>query len=54
VQTTRFPVRGIAIAGDAQIVLVDTPGIFTPAAVWIAPWSPRPGAAPRTPTSWSI
>ena len=30
VQTTRFPVRGIAMAGDAQIVLVDTPGIFTP------------------------
>ena len=30
VQTTRFPVRGVAIAGDAQIVLVDTPGIFTP------------------------
>lgn len=30
VQTTRFPVRGIAIEGDAQIVLVDTPGVFTP------------------------
>ena len=30
VQTTRFPVRGIAIEGAAQIVLVDTPGIFTP------------------------
>ena len=30
VQTTRFPVRGIAIQGDAQIVLVDTPGVFTP------------------------
>ncbi|WP_333592726.1 GTPase, partial [Brevundimonas sp.] len=30
VQTTRFPVRGIAMAGRAQIVLVDTPGIFTP------------------------
>jgi GTP-binding protein Era len=30
VQTTRFPVKGVAIAGDAQIVLVDTPGIFTP------------------------
>lgn len=28
VQTTRFPVRGVAHAGDAQIVLVDTPGIF--------------------------
>ncbi len=30
VQTTRFPVRGIAIHGEAQIVLVDTPGIFKP------------------------
>lgn len=30
VQTTRFPVRGIAMYGDAQIVLVDTPGIFSP------------------------
>ena len=29
-QTTRFPVRGVAIEGDTQIVLVDTPGIFTP------------------------
>lgn len=28
VQTTRFPVRGVAHAGDAQIVIVDTPGIF--------------------------
>ena len=30
VQTTRFQVRGIALAGPAQIVLVDTPGIFKP------------------------
>ncbi len=30
VQTTRFPVRGIAMHGDTQIVLVDTPGIFKP------------------------
>ena len=30
VQTTRFPVRGVCMAGDAQIVLVDTPGIFQP------------------------
>lgn len=29
-QTTRFPVRGVAIAGESQIVLVDTPGIFRP------------------------
>ncbi len=30
VQTTRFPVRGIAIHEQSQIVLVDTPGIFKP------------------------
>ena len=30
VQTTRAIVRGIATHGPAQIVLVDTPGIFTP------------------------
>ncbi|MDE2018682.1 MAG: GTPase Era [Hyphomicrobiales bacterium] len=29
-QTTRAPVRGVAMEGDAQIVLVDTPGIFAP------------------------
>jgi GTP-binding protein Era len=30
VQTTRALVRGIALKGEAQIVLVDTPGIFRP------------------------
>jgi GTP-binding protein Era len=30
VQTTRIPVRGIAIRGSTQIVFVDTPGIFVP------------------------
>ena len=30
VQTTRMPVRGIAINGATQIVFVDTPGIFRP------------------------
>jgi GTP-binding protein Era len=30
VQTTRARIRAIAINGDAQIVLVDTPGIFKP------------------------
>lgn len=30
VQTTRAIVRGIAIAGEAQIIFVDTPGIFQP------------------------
>ncbi|GAB5470796.1 MAG: GTPase Era [Rhodospirillales bacterium] len=29
-QTTRFRVRGLAIAGQSQLVLVDTPGIFSP------------------------
>jgi GTP-binding protein Era len=29
-QTTRARLMGIAIAGDAQILLVDTPGIFEP------------------------
>ena len=30
VQTTRFPVRGVAMAGASQMVLVDTPGVFRP------------------------
>ena len=30
VQTTRFPVRGVAMQGEAQVILVDTPGIFKP------------------------
>lgn len=30
VQTTRSRVRGVAMHGDAQIVFVDTPGIFRP------------------------
>ncbi|WP_424811728.1 GTPase Era [Roseococcus sp. YIM B11640] len=29
-QTTRFRVRAVLIEGEAQIVLVDTPGIFAP------------------------
>ncbi|MDQ0463256.1 GTP-binding protein Era [Caulobacter ginsengisoli] len=30
VQTTRFPIRGVAMVGNAQLILVDTPGIFKP------------------------
>jgi GTP-binding protein Era len=30
VQTTRVPVRGIAIEGDTQLVFIDTPGLFAP------------------------
>lgn len=30
VQTTRFPVRGVMMRDNAQVVLVDTPGIFAP------------------------
>src|ERR1051325_1029137 len=30
VQTTRALVRGVALVGDAQLVLMDTPGIFAP------------------------
>lgn len=30
VQTTRMPVRGIAMRGQTQIVFIDTPGIFSP------------------------
>lgn len=30
VQTTRFRVLGIVMAGEAQVILVDTPGIFQP------------------------
>ncbi len=29
-QTTRFRVRGVAMDGESQLVLVDTPGIFRP------------------------
>ena len=30
VQTTRMPMRGIAIEGASQLVFIDTPGIFAP------------------------
>ncbi len=30
VQTTRVPIRGIAMVGSSQLVFIDTPGIFVP------------------------
>ncbi len=30
VQTTRVPLRGIALEGKSQLVFIDTPGIFSP------------------------
>lgn len=30
VQTTRFPIRGVMMRGQSQVVLIDTPGIFAP------------------------
>ena len=30
VQTTRARIRGVALAGEAQIVFIDTPGLFKP------------------------
>ena len=53
VQTTRAIVRGIATHKHAQIVFIDTPGIFARAAGWTRRWSRPPGAAPRMPTSCS-
>jgi GTP-binding protein Era len=48
-QTTRARLMGIAIDGDAQLLLVDTPGIFTPArrldrAMVAAAWEGAEGA----------
>jgi GTP-binding protein Era len=49
VQTTRTLVRGIAMHGEAQLVLVDTPGVFAPKrrldrAMVAAAWSAIEGA----------
>lgn len=30
VQTTRMPIRGIAMVGKSQLIFIDTPGIFKP------------------------
>jgi GTP-binding protein Era len=49
VQTTRALVRGIAMRGDVQLVLIDTPGVFAPKrrldrAMVSAAWSALEGA----------
>lgn len=49
VQTTRAVVRGIAMRGDVQLVLIDTPGVFAPRrrldrAMVAAAWSALEGA----------
>ena len=47
-QTTRAPVLGIAIEGESQIILVDTPGIFQPKRrLDRAMWGAAAGAGPR-------
>ena len=50
-QTTRARLMGIAIDGDAQILLVDTPGHLRAASAGsTGRWSRPPGPARRTPT----
>ncbi|MES1201688.1 MAG: GTPase Era [Pseudomonadota bacterium] len=49
VQTTRAVLRGVAMQGDAQLVLIDTPGVFAPRrrldrAMVNAAWSALDGA----------
>lgn len=49
VQTTRALVRGIAMHGDTQLILIDTPGVFAPKrrldrAMVAAAWSALEGA----------
>ncbi|GAM99493.1 GTP-binding protein Era [alpha proteobacterium U9-1i] len=49
VQTTRALVRGVAMLGDVQMVLIDTPGVFAPRrrldrAMVAAAWSALEGA----------
>jgi GTP-binding protein Era len=53
-QTTRARLMGIALEQsdkhNTQIILADTPGIFTLAAVWTARWLPPHGKARPKPT----
>ena len=51
-QTTRGPVRGVAVEGQAQIVFVDTPGLFAPKrrldrAMSVAAWAAAADADAR-------
>ena len=49
-KTTRGPVRGIVLVGDSQIILVDTPGIFSQRRS-TARCSAPPGTGRSMPTS---
>ena len=49
-QTTRTRMLGVALAGETQIILVDTPGILRHSVGLIALWSRRHGMARVTPT----
>jgi len=50
VQTTRMRVRGVAMHGHAQLVFVDTPGIFKPRRKLDRAMVKGPGRAPPTRT----
>ena len=54
VQTTRSLLRGIAIAGEAQLIFIDTPGIFAPKRRLDRPWCRAPGRVRTMPTSSAV